>query len=57
MLGLDSFFLDSRRGEVHNIANIMSELQQLLHVNEIGSLLADTDACLTRQLSRPVTSV
>lgn len=30
VLGLDSFFLDTRRGEVHNIAIIKSGLQQLL---------------------------
>lgn len=52
MLWLDPFFLDTRRGEVHNIANTRGELQQLVRIDEIGLLLADTDACLTRQLSQ-----
>lgn len=50
MLWLDPFFLDTRRGEVHDIANTPDELQQLVRIDEIALLLADTDACLARQL-------
>lgn len=52
MLWLDPFFLDTRRGEVHDIANTPDELQQLVRIDEIALLLADTDACLARQLSQ-----